>query len=229
MPVDEMRFHLTPVSANVKTGPIPVSTTSSNSCPVSCPLKNAGCYAGIGNLAYHWKAVSHKGRGGDWQEFLDKVKRLPAGQLWRHNQAGDLPGDGVTLDAKAVQQLAVANGKSAGFTYTHYPMSVRKNRDVVRAANKTRFTVNASFENAADAVRCLTRYKIPAVTIVAHDAPKVQRVKGTRVVMCPAYYQESLTCARCQLCHRADRNYVIAFPAHGTAWRKVEKLIGVRQ
>lgn len=223
--MNEMRFHLTQISVNTKTGPIPVSTTSANSCPVACPLKGAGCYAEVGNLAYHWRAVSHKGRGGSWQEFLDLVKRIPAGQLWRHNQAGDLPGDGVRLDAKAVKQLTAANGKSKGFTYTHYPMTAQ-NRKVVGDANKSRFTINASFERAGDAVKCLTRYKIPAVAIVSHDAPKVQVVKGTRVVMCPAYWQESLTCARCQLCHRADRGYVIAFPAHGTAWRKVEKLIG---
>lgn len=222
--MENLKFHLTPVSANIKTGPIPVSTTSSNSCPVACPLKGNGCYAEVGNLAYHWRAVTFKGRGGSFQDFLQQVKELPAGQLWRHNQAGDLPGDGVKLDTSAMKALVAANKRRKGFTYTHYDMGIRRNREVVRLANRGGFTVNASFERAADAVRCLKRYQIPAVTILPVDAGKVTVVDGVRVVQCPAYWQDKVSCARCQLCQRRDRDYVIGFPAHGTGWRKVDKL-----
>ena len=51
------RVHLSPVSANAKTGPIPVSTTERATCPVDCAVREA-CYAASGPLALHWGAVS---------------------------------------------------------------------------------------------------------------------------------------------------------------------------
>jgi hypothetical protein len=56
-------FHLTPVSANVKTGPIPVSTTTRESCSPVCPFFNNGCYAETGPLRLHWNAVTAQARG----------------------------------------------------------------------------------------------------------------------------------------------------------------------
>lgn len=96
-------YHLTRVSANKKTGPIPVSTTSKSTCPASCPLKGNGCYAESGPLALHWNAVSKGGRGHDLDHFCHEIKRLPKGQLWRYGQAGDLPGDTCQVDAGALQ------------------------------------------------------------------------------------------------------------------------------
>ncbi len=52
-----MSHHIafTRVSSNAKTGPIPVTTTSEETCPVSCPLKRNGCYADAGPLALFWR------------------------------------------------------------------------------------------------------------------------------------------------------------------------------
>jgi len=61
--------HLTLKSGNVKTGPIPVSTTSKASCSDTCPFKDNGCYADGGPLALHWRAVTEGARGTDWQSF----------------------------------------------------------------------------------------------------------------------------------------------------------------
>ena len=80
-----MQAHLTLKSANVKTGPIPVSTTEPESCPNDCKLKKE-CYAASGPLALHWRAVGAGTRGTDWSTFTDQVAQLPAGQLWRHNR-----------------------------------------------------------------------------------------------------------------------------------------------
>ena len=82
-----MRYHLTEVSSNKKTGPIPVSTTSSDTCPPACPFNDGGCYAKSGPLALHWKKVSEDQRGDDFDTFIDKIKKLPKNQLFRHNQA----------------------------------------------------------------------------------------------------------------------------------------------
>jgi hypothetical protein len=87
-----MKVHLTLISGNEKTGPIPVSTTSADTCPDVCPLKNGGgCYAEHGRLRIHWDKVSAGERGMDWDSFCHIIAGLPDKTFWRHNQAGDLP------------------------------------------------------------------------------------------------------------------------------------------
>jgi len=87
-------------SGNRKVGKIPVSTTEASSCPSSCPLaspegagvsKGADCYAASGPLGMHWRKIGEGGRGDQWDFFCKAVAKFPEGQLWRHNQAGDLP------------------------------------------------------------------------------------------------------------------------------------------
>ena len=58
-----MLVHLVRKSRNGKTGPIPVSTTSGDTCPNACPLKGSGCYAKSGPLGMHWQKVSSGARG----------------------------------------------------------------------------------------------------------------------------------------------------------------------
>ena len=101
-----MQVHLTPKSANAKTGPIPVSTTEKDSCPTDCAMRGE-CYAASGPLALHWSAVSAGQRGTDWATFCGTVADMPDNQLWRHNQAGDLPQSGGTIDAVLLGQLLV--------------------------------------------------------------------------------------------------------------------------
>ena len=96
-------YHFTRVSSNAKTGPIPVTTTSAGSCPPTCSFKGNGCYAESGPLALHGRALTNGKRGGTLAELCEKVAALPRHQLWRHNQAGDLPGFGGDLDPGAVR------------------------------------------------------------------------------------------------------------------------------
>ncbi|MEG0068146.1 MAG: hypothetical protein RR740_26515, partial [Pseudomonas sp.] len=69
----EHTYHFTRVSGNAKTGPIPVTTTSADSCPPSCSFKGNGCYAESGPLALHWKAVTAGKRGGSLDELCTKI------------------------------------------------------------------------------------------------------------------------------------------------------------
>ena len=45
----------------------------------------------------------------DWDGFTKQIAALPADTLWRHNQAGDLPGVGDAIDADAFVALVEAN------------------------------------------------------------------------------------------------------------------------
>jgi hypothetical protein len=218
--ISPVRVHLSPRSANAKVGPIPVSTSSEATCPPACPHIRDGCYASYGPLSLHWRAVSNDERGDTWHDFCRKIHKLPQGQLWRHNQAGDLPGRGNTIDPAALATLIASNSDKRGFTYTHKPMTPA-NLEAVAACNRHGFTVNLS----ADSLRQADRYAAlgigPVCVVVPSDAPNVQRTPaGRKVVVCPAARQDlkrKVTCATCAICADSKRKTIIAFPAHGTA------------
>ena len=216
-------YHLTPKSSNVKTGPIPVSTTSRDTCPTSCPFMGNGCYADNAPLRFHWDAVSRGERGGTLGELCESIKALPDGQVWRHNQGGDLPGKGERINRKELQRLTRANRGRKGFTYTHKPLDVGNNADAIREANRDGFVVNVSANTLADVDR-VKRANVGPVVVVApsdHGPETTYSADGHAIVTCPATYRDDITCADCKLCAK-DRDCVVAFPAHGARTAKLD-------
>jgi hypothetical protein len=221
-------------SGNKKTGPIPVSISERGTCPPSCGFYAAGCYAEYGVLGSHWRGVSD--RGISWEDFLASVRVLPEGQLWRHNEAGDLAGVGDVLDRGALAQLVDANRGRRGFTFTH--RTREEDFEVIRWANLNGFTINLSADSLteADALYqdpvdddAFTRAG-PVVAVLPHDAPStgIRTPAGRRVVVCPAQ-THGLTCAECELCAHPFRASVIGFRAHGQFKRHVPELVQLRR
>jgi hypothetical protein len=99
----------------------------------------AECYAASGPLALHWAAVSAGSRGTDWATFTGAIAALPDGQIWRHNQAGDLPQKSGTIDPALLGDLVAANIGKRGFTYSHHRDAESINW--IRHANQWGFTV----------------------------------------------------------------------------------------
>ncbi len=215
-----MRYHLTLKSSNAKTGPIPVSTSSSDTCPKTCGQYQT-CYAKSGPLAIHWKAVDN-GRGMDLEQFTTAIQALPNGQLWRHNQAGDLPGQDGRIDNKALRAITRANKGKRGFTYTHKPMTAANARAVKRA-NQDGFTINLSADTLAAADELKAAAVGPVVVVLPHDVKgNVRTAGGNLVVLCPAATGKAESCATCKLCQWVDRDVIIGFPAHGSKARQVK-------
>ena len=214
-----MQVHLTLKSANAKTGPIPVSTTEKTSCPANCAVRDA-CYAASGPLALHWAAVSNGTRGTDWPTFTATIAALPDGQLWRHNQAGDLPQVDGSIDAVKLGQLVAANAGRRGFTYSHH-------RDAasiawIRHANAWGFTVNLSANDLADADALADHAAGPVVVVLPSTTTQnTTTPAGRTVVICPATQRDDVSCATCQLCQR-QRAAIVGFPAHGTKKRVID-------
>jgi hypothetical protein len=207
---------LTLVSHNKKTGPIPVSTAPRSTCPTSCPLKDGPCYAETGPLAIHWDRLDQGRAGTPWPDFLDAVSRLPRRILWRHAQAGDLPGDGDKIDRPALSALVRANGKKRGFAFTHKPPT-RSNLAAIRKANAAGFTVNLSADNLAHADRLATHAAGPVVVLLPANQRRPTRTPAGRVVaICPNALDASIQCVTCGLCAMPNRRAIIGFPAHGT-------------
>jgi hypothetical protein len=218
----------TPISSNAKTGPIPTSTSDRSTCWTGCPFYNKGCYAKSGPQALHWRKVSAGERGYEWDAFLRLVRKLNRGQLWRHNVSGDLPivSDGI-IDGNKVVELAESNRGRKGFTYTHHPLT-DTNLGIIKYANAAGFTVNVSTESVESADRIMSEHKIPAVAVVNSDkTDRFYRTEsGRKVITCPATIHENVTCATCGLCQQADREFIVAFPAHGTAKKTVNEIVG---
>ena len=221
-------YHLTRTSKNVKTGPIPVSTTSADSCPSTCSFKGNGCYAEGGPLAMHWRAVSSGKRGVLLDEFCEQIKALPKGQLWRHNQAGDLPvaspKEPGTIDWDGLSCIAEANTGRRGFTYTHH-LPCASNLAIVEAALTSGFTVNWSAESLeqVDEFKELGCWPI-VCTLPADQKTATFTPGGIPLVVCPAVLLDDMDCARCGLCQNAGRKSVVGFPAHGSGAKRVQKV-----
>ena len=211
-----MKYHFIRQSANSKTGAIPVTYSQRETCPPSCPHYRSDCYAEDFYTRMSWDKVAE--RGGTLDALCASIAALPAGQLWRHNVAGDLPGEGETVDAAALGEIVRANIGKRGFTYTH-----KKNADGLYWASQATawgFTVNLSADDAGDADTLAEADAGPVVAIVPMDTPeKSYTPAGRTIIVCPAQTRDGVTCATCGLCARADRGVIIGFRAHGTRAR----------
>ena len=219
-------FHITPKSKNAKVGKMAVTTSTATTCPTSCPFKSNGCYADSGPLKLHWDKVTREERGDDWSTFIDKIKDLPTGSKWRHNQAGDLPGDMEKLDDEKCIELAKANKGKRGFTYTHYDVLDNfQNAITVNIMNHLGFTVNVSANNLEHADKLCDLDIAPVATVLPiEQTTNTVTPKGRKVVVCPATYKDDVSCASCMLCEKWDRNVVVGFPAHGTSKKKASAI-----
>ena len=219
----KLRVLWTPRSAVKKLGPIPATTTSGFTCPTSCKLRGNGCYAEFGFGGFWWRSLSRGERGVGWTEFCAKVASLPAGTLWRHNLAGDLPGIGDSLDVERFKLLIAANrkAKARGFTFTHKPLYRRRTRDAIRLANASGFTTNVSADSICEADAAVD-LGFPAVVLVPHDAPdKIKSPGGRDIQICPAQRAEDATCHSCGWCARSGRSWIVGFRAHGQMKRRI--------
>ena len=219
----------TAISSNRKTGPIPTTTSARGTCWDLCPFYDKGCYGKGGPQNIHWNAISSGERGYEWDQFLLKIKSIKRGQLWRHNVTGDLPvvSNGV-IDGNKTNQLVNANKGKKGFTFTHHPLT-NNNLAAIKSANAGGFTVNISTESIEVADKVMSEHGIPAVAVV--NSTKTDRFykteSGRKVITCPATIHENVTCSTCGLCQIVDRQFIIAFPAHGNAKRTVNEIVGM--
>ena len=215
-------------SGNRKTGPIPVSMTDQTSCPTSCVFRDAGCYAEFGKLRMHWENVAKSGES--WAAFCRTVAALPLATLWRHNEAGDLPGVGDAIDRRALQLLVRANAGKRGFTFTHKPLRAAADRHAVAAANAAGFTINLSADTLAQADALAELGVGPVAVVLPADAPtRASKTPGGRsVVVCPND-TAGMTCEACRLCAHATRKAIVGFRAHGQASALVSTLVTLRK
>ena len=232
LPAKPFRFVLS--SSNKKTGPIPVSSTAAQSCPTACPMRTdaqGGCYAASGNSAIHWRALS-EGKAStalNAAGLMAAVSALPNGQLWRMNEAGDLPSDSGRINAGFLNGLTAANKGKRGFTYTHHALTPENTSEIQRA-NAGGFTVNVSTNNPAHADKVIKAgYSLPVVTLMAGEEwggkNTAKTPAGNTIVRCPAEYLPNMTCNTCGLCAVNTRKGIVGFTAHGASKKRVINIV----
>jgi hypothetical protein len=238
--------YYTPKSNNRKIGPVPVSTITAETCWDGCAYRLAGCYAKGGPVSMIWSALTehspgavwHNAQGAryqslTWNRYCYEIAALPIGQEWRHGQAGDLPGTNEQIDARALRRLVRANKGKRGLPCEPAPgkpgvtaAQASANARAVAHANANGFTINLS-ANSLSEVDGLLALGIAPVAVVlpkeVHGRTDIHTPNGTRVVVCPATYQEKTRCVDCMLCQR-QRTCVVGFPAHGASKRKASNV-----
>lgn len=219
-------YQLVFISQNGKTGPIPVSYQSRDTCPDSCALKhgdNPPCFAEAGyHTRLNWDKLDAGQRGYSFDQFLGAIQTLPRRQLWRYAIAGDLPGKGDHINAGDLRKLVKANKGKSGFTYTHKPtIGNRHNTQQITLANVAGFTINISADSPSKADAVIdSGIKAPVVCILPvtdleNPAKQYRTPAGRLIVTCPNSIRKRTTCAQCQICADPDRGFIIGFPAHG--------------
>jgi hypothetical protein len=225
-----MLFHLTEKSENAKTGPMPVTTSSKETCPPACPFRKSGCYAASGALNFHWLKVSNGSRGLNFKDFCQALSDLPPNVLGRLAQAGDMPGKGNRINGDMSVKLTQAVSGKRFYTYTHKPVLGRnyvakQNRKHVKLANKNGLTINLSGNNLNHADKLKALNIGPVVTVLPIESPEMLFTPGgNKVIVCPAQSRDNVTCNSCGLCQKRDRSVIVGFRAHGNAKRAVAQI-----
>jgi len=164
--------------------------------------------------------------GVSWQAFLQAVRNFPEHALWRHNVSGDLPGNGEKINRKMLADLVSANTGKRSFTYSH-KHATQDNLAAIRAANRTGFTINLSANTLEDSDTLARKKASPVIVILPADSASrhVEHIpEGRNVIICPESYRQDLQRINCGLCADPTRTAIIAFPAHGPAFRRAERV-----
>ncbi len=177
-----------------------------------------------------------------FEDFVLAISALPKGQIWRYAQAGDLPGEGDSIDAVQLKTLAEANAGRPVIAYTHKP-PVGSNLAAIREAEAMGFRINLSADDLDEVDEFCDLGQHVVVTLPEDYARKSSSkewteslpeyrtrlgslrstTKGGRTLtVCPATYLDDVNCANCRLCAvKPRKDMVIGFPAHGSRKGKI--------
>lgn len=216
-------------SHNKKTGAMPVTSTSMDSCPLSCALY-ADCYGKSGHTRIHWNKLEKTGI--DYNDLLNLINALKKKSQIRFNVIGDIAHlDGV-IDATKLIKLSniVKNRMLDMILYTHHSIDNTLNVSALKLAFEKGLHVNISCETIEKAKQALN-YGLNAVLVVPIGTlEKHKKINDIHLVRCPAEYKPQIQCVNCMLCskNRVQNRIVVAFTAHGTSKKRLsEKLNGV--
>jgi hypothetical protein len=207
-------------------------------CPNSCALKEAGCYAKtsyvgivnarLNNEAKYLKPIDVARAEAKAIDDSHKGGKVPSGRLLRLHVSGD----SRTIKGSNLINSAVGRWRKRGdssnivWSYTHAWKTVPRKA-------WSHVSMLASIDSVKDAEKARERGYVPALVVSEHLSEKTYQLEGSDVkwIPCPAQTKESVTCENCKLCGKSEYLYEtnrgIAFAAHGTGTKAIKRRLTV--
>jgi len=205
-----------------------------HTCPSSCALLDAGCYAQGGNVALHSRRGAPIEAGGKGATFdpLAWALALPQDALVRWNVSGDVVGPDGSVYRDTIKRAHKLRPDLVGWTYTH----AWRDPDVAAWAASLPGNVNcvASLDDPTDAAEARAMGWTTVSSVVPTkdgqsftdtEAREIKRAASrvrTTALPCPAQRVE-VGCADCMACARPGAHVV--FAAHGSSTRRAQNAL----
>lgn len=215
------------VSQNRKLGAVSATYASQSTCPLSCPLRGAGCYAEAGRMGLHTRRLNDSSVTDPVDvarveaNAIDKLTgRFPL----RLHVVGDSPNaECARIVSDAARRHSAKFGQPV-WTYTHaldVPRESWGDVNVLRSCEKIEDARTALDEGYAAAM-VVPEFKQDTAYKIADDLTGIP---------CPEMTGKADSCLSCGLCMKADKlrasRKVILFAAHGTRSKLVQNNLRV--
>lgn len=212
------------ISDNAKIGKISMTATSQDSCPPTCPLRGAGCYAEAGRP----NIVTSRLNRSEVRDPLaiaeaeaEAIRKLSGRRMLRLHVVGDCY---IDEGAKILAQAAKEHTEKCGmpvFTYTHGHETKRESWGDI--------SVLRSCETFGQVKKAHEDGFAAAMVVDTHDSPNAVKHEGFTIIPCPQQTGKAANCAACKLCSQGDRLHakkaVIAFAIHGTRAKRAKEVL----
>jgi hypothetical protein len=217
-------------SKNSKLGEKVAATYASieATCPSSCKLKNAGCYAQSGFVGIQNARLTRARRS----YTPTQIAKIEAGLIDSSFKGRAVPGtslrlhvSGDTTTKTGVKALASASsryrmrGGGKVWTYSHaWKKLPRKHWGEI--------SVLASVDSIAEAHEAIAAGYAPVMAVPKFQSDKAYEIDGIKFIPCPAQTKDDVTCSSCKLCMNAkyleSAKAGILFEAHGASKSKIK-------
>lgn len=206
-------------------------------CPDTCSLKGAGCYA----QTSYTGIVVHRMDSRARQSSPLQVARAEAKAIDQSYKGGQVPagrdlrlhvaGDSRTIKGTRVINAAVSRWKKRGggdvWSYTHAWRHVPRQewKDV---------SILGSVDKVSEVEQVRAQGYAPALVVGEHPSDKAYKLDGSDTTFIPCPQQtRGIACTNCRLCMRADwlfkENKGVAFAAHGVYKGVIKRRLTVIQ
>lgn len=204
-------------------------------CPITCELRNNGCYSQLGPLGIH---VNKLDKEVDNLSVL-QIARAEAKAIDESYNGGLVPsgrcmrlhvtGDSRTIAGTRLINKAIGRWKNRGggkvWAYTHC-------WDHITRDQWSNVEMLASVDSIDQIEYARQNGYAPAIVVSEHLSDKVYVIEGSNVkwIPCPAQVKE-IGCTDCKICMNVDRLYKtnmgVAFSAHGVKKNQIKKRLTV--
>lgn len=183
---------------------------SKDSCPTTCAMYKE-CYAKKGPCGIQFAKATQGGVQTDSDMIHSYVLSRPEGDKIRHHVAGDfLFQDKIDTEyVNAVIEAHKVRPDLKGWTYTH----AWRRFDFNPSTSVPSLNINASCDSVSD-IKASRALGFDTCIVVAKDAPKVSKIEGETIVVCPNQINKAIKCSDCMMCFRKDRKFTIGFRKH---------------